>query len=227
MSNYNTSNFIYIFSLILLIMHFCVALFSMIPMAKLGVYNDGFCVLKSLRSKEGKRWIYITQYTYNHLINGNRMRDFYDMIFAMDDTVDFNNIIIANVVIFEAQRLYDMQEYEKSFEQYSRLDVKKLPIYLQGQVYNDLIYYYIIHNHDYEQARKIFNDKKVKKYFNLRVLCAYECFVNEDKIQCSKYMKKIEKTIALLSKRRDGGSIMEKEYLTHLIELIEKPVKQN
>jgi hypothetical protein len=217
----------YLAFLILSLSHFTIGLNAIIPVMMFGIPNDGMCVFKALQSKEARRGLYLIMYEYNHLIRGGRLREFDDTIFAVNETVDLNNYLIAHIVVSEARRLYDVLEYEKSIEQYERLNVKKLPVYLQSQVYNDLIYYYIVHKPDYEQAKKIFNDKKAKKYFNLRIICAYEYFVNGDKIKAVEYMKRIEEGITILSKRSDGNAIMEKEYLTHLLESIKKSIEQN
>jgi hypothetical protein len=210
-------------ALVILIFNLITALVTIIPMIIFGQHNDGHVIFESLQSREATHALYLQQYEMDNRIKGMRFRDYDDNIFQISDSANLSNTLISQIVVFEAKRLYDKGEYEKCFDQYNRLRSKKLSTnYLKSQVYNDIIYYHIIHNPNYEKARILFNNKKIRKYLSNRTMCAFEYFVNQDELKSMKYLEEIKKEIAFLSKMSDGGSIMEKEYSTRLVDLIGK-----
>ena len=203
---------------------FCIALLGLVPM-NFGAPNDAMNVLKAVRSKEAKHGMFLIFYVNSELMDGKRMRDFDDEIFAVSESADFCNHFVAYIVMCESARLYDMGEYDKSIEQYDRLNINNLQTFYRNSVNLDIIYYHIMHKPDYEKAKKIYADKKMKPYlkFNLpsvfRISAAYEYFINEDKEKSMIYLRKAEK--ATENSPNSGAKIMEKEYLRELEKRIE------
>ena len=91
-----------------------------------------------------------------------RYRDYDGEAFFVEETADFDNYMVAFIVTCEAARLYDLGEYDKSAGQFNRLNIDKLPTLYKNTVKLELIYYYIVHRPDFEKAKKLYSDKKIK-----------------------------------------------------------------
>ena len=217
-------NYISYILLLFVLVQFLMGLINIVPMRSGGVPNDGMNVFEALRSKEAKHGLFLALFLNGERIAGKRMRDYDDEIFAVGESADFGNYLVAYTVMCEAERLYDMGEYDKSLEQYERINAGKLPAFYSASVNFSLIYHYVMHKPDFEKAKKIYADKKTGVFLKvfvklnipsvMRVLAAYECFVNEDKEKSMTYLRQAEK--AMETQANSGGTVMEKEYILDL-----------
>ena len=195
--------------------------FSLVPI-NLYVPNDGKNVITALKSNEAKHGFFLALFLDCETAAGKRYSEIDEKLFSIKESSDFNNYFVAYILMSEAARLHDVGEYDKSAEHYSLLYTKKLQPYYRNCVILGLLYYYTVHNPDFEKAKELYSDKQMKTHFSMsyivsgitRTLAAYEFFVNNDK----------EKGENLLEKARNeaenypniGIRIMELDYCEKL-----------
>jgi len=165
------------------------AVASLVPFKSLYVPNDCRNIMTALQSEEAKRGFFLGLYIYSETAEGKRLRDFDRELFLVEDSADFNNYFVSYIVTCEAGRLYDLGEYDKSAEQYSRLDPDMLQPYYANSVNISLLYHYTVHAPDFSKAAKYYHAGDMKTHFKLKALvpgiartfAAYEYFVNDNK----------------------------------------------
>lgn len=195
------------------------SLVNLIPMG-FRLPNDGMNIVMALRSKEAKRGFYLMLFTNNEMARGKRYRDFEPELFSVVETADLTNYCVAYAVMCEAARLYDIGEYDESVKQYDRLNLDKLQPYYRSAIMLDILYYYILHKPDFDKARKIYTDKRIKPFLKMRspgttrVLSAYEYFVNADKKKAKRLLDRAKADTANFP--NIGIRLMEQEYLAEL-----------
>ena len=205
-----------------------IAIVNLAPIHFFGTPTPGCNVINALKSKEAKRGLYIMSFIDNELSKGKRYRDFAPELFEVSDNVDLNNYLVAGLVILEACRLRDIGEYEKSFEQFSRLESKQLPAMYSNTVKLELLYYHTVHNLNIEKAKAIYNDNSIQAVFQqvklsqiddyAWVLAAYEYFVLNDRESALRIIEQAQKNIETLP--NIGVRIMYKELLDKVAERI-------
>ena len=202
------------------------AISSLIPL-NFYVPNDGKNIKTALQSKEARRGFFLMFLTNSETATGKRYRDFDSEVFFVEETADFDNYMIAFIVMCEAARLYDMGEYDKSVEQYSRLNIDNLQTFYKNSIKLEILYYYIVHRPDFEKAKILYNDKQMKTLLEElgqlipstpRVCAAYEYFVNGDKEKGESLLEKAKADIE--NYPNSGIRIMERDYYSHLEDLM-------
>jgi hypothetical protein len=198
------------------------AVLSLVPMNSY-VPNDAMNIKKALQSEAAKRGFYIMLFVNSETTSGKRFRDFDSELFQVKEPADFDNYFAAYTAICEAARLYDTGEYDKSFEQYNRLNIEKLQGYYKSSVNLDLLYFYIVHKPDFEKAKKLYADKEMQTLLHKlgtiipsckRVRAAYEYFVNDDKEKGRRLLEEAKNEIE--NYPNSGYRIMEKDYCLDL-----------
>ena len=138
-------------------------LYHIIPLNLSGP-NDGLNVLTAMKSPEAKHGLYVILHFNEKSTQGMRYRDFGPTLFSVSDTADLKNYLVANLVIYEASRLYDLGDYTGSLTTLKRLDPDRLPAYYGNAIRADLIYHYIIHEPDDAKARALCMVKGMGKF---------------------------------------------------------------
>ena len=171
------------------------AMANLIPMKPGGIPNDGCNIAAASKSKEAARGFFTMLSVNSEFTQGKTFADFEEGRFAVDDFADFDNYFVAYTLICEASRLFDTGEYERSFEQYKRLNPEALPAYYRCGIKADMITYYILFENNYEKARLMYkDDKALRKFLNYKtptirkVLSLYEFYVNGDKAKGKKLL---------------------------------------
>ena len=209
--------FFYITALV----NFLLGLINIIPIRSF-LLNDGCNLLEAMKSKEAAQGLYLVLYANSETMKGKRYRDFDDDVFITGEEADLGNYFVAYKFIYEAARLEDMGRYDEFVELYTRLDLAPLPALISSLVKADLLYYYSFYNPDYEKARELYKDGKLRSLLRLkfpglfRILAAYYFFVDGNKEKAVKLMKKAKKSAAKFPSK--GIRTMETEYIQELIE---------
>jgi tetratricopeptide (TPR) repeat protein len=204
------------------LMNALLAVLNLIPI----MLNDGRNVVTALKSKDAKRGFYLIFLADSKTMNGKRYSEMDGELLNVSDTADFNNRFVSYIVILESAYLYDLGEYDKSIECYDKLKNAKLPAYYSNMIKIDYIYYYTVHKPDFEKARELFADKKLKKFLKMqvpsvtRVLAAYEYIVNGDKDKGRKLLQRAKNEIKNFP--NSGVKLMETDYCAKLEEIIIK-----
>ena len=189
--------------------------------------NDGFNLCEALKSKDAAYGFYMMMYVNHKLVEGERYRDFDEELFKIDDEADFGNTFVAYMVMLRASRFEDLGQYDAAQETLSRLDLTKLPPIYRAMTNAVLLYCCLIYNPDFDRAREIYKDKKLRKILKsglpsfMRIAIAYEFFVLNDKkiSERSDYLlKKAKKAANNLP--NVGQREMELEYIQKLEEQI-------
>ena len=208
-----------------------VALYSFIPMMISALPNDGMQVLMLLKSKDAQRGLFMYDHIQQELSRGRRYRDLDAEIFSVLESSKVNELYNSMLVVFNAKRLYDMGEYDLSFECLNKLNINKLSYYIKNMVYIDLLYYFIVHKYDLDMAKKIYSDKQIMTYLastaetqvnSARVLSAYSYFIEKNKGKGKIYLENAFKMLKYTCFTNDGLAIMEKDYCLKLDEVYKK-----
>lgn len=197
-------------------------LINLIP-ASGNIPNDGYNIKSARKSEEAKHGFYMMLHANSEMASGKRLRDFSDTDFKVSDNCDQTNIFIINLIIWEAARLYDLGKYEESINVYRNVNVDPMPMYYRNNIYADHLYYYTVHNPDYELAKHYRNMNKMSNFLNLgiptctRIRAAYEYFVNNNKIQGKTLLETAKKQIPSMG--NSGLEKMESDYVNYLYKL--------
>lgn len=95
-------------------------------------------------------------------------------------------------------------------------------MYYRNNIYADHLYYYTVHNPDYELARFYRNKRKMSNFLNLgiptctRIRATYEFFVNNNRPQGEDLLETARKQIPAMS--NSGMEEMENDYVSYLEE---------
>jgi len=198
-------------------------LVNLIPLKSLFL-NDGANILEALKSKEATRGLYLMLRVNHELVEGKRFRDYDENAFTVEEGSDLSNYVIAYILMLEASRLEDLGRYDEFAEVHKRLVKENLPSLYGAMVKADLLYYYSFYAPDYDEARKLYADKKLKNFLNMslpgtmRISAAYEFYVAENKEKAAKLLIKAKKSAANLPNL--GQRTMELEYLQTLIDKV-------
>ncbi len=199
-------------------------LMNLVPMT-IQVPNDGMNVIKALQSPEARHGFYVIMQANNEMMNGKRFRDFDEQLFALPENADLRNHFVANLLLWDAARLYDSGLIDACFEKYSKLDLNELTPYFKHSVQLDYLYYYIVHRPDYDKARTLYAQRKMKKYLEAplpmctRTHAAYQFFVIGNKSVAAELLQKAK--VQIDSFPNKGFALMEKDYLDHLERLMQ------
>jgi hypothetical protein len=215
--------FLYCISLGGVLANWCLMVLNMIPMV-IDIPNDGMNVVAALKSKDAKHGLYLTFFVNSETMKGKRYSELDSELLNVSDTADFNNYLVAYIVILEAARLYDLGEYDKSIDCYGKLKNAKLPAYYSNAIKLNYLYYYTVHKPDFEKARELFRelsaDKKLKKLLNTqtRILSAYEYIVNGDKNKGRELLQMAKNQLQNYPNK--GARLMETDYCAKLEEIL-------
>ncbi len=199
-------------------------LMNLIPMT-IQAPNDGMNVVKALQSPEARHAFYVIMQANNEMMNGKRFRDFDEKLFALPEQANLRNHFVANLLNWDAARLYDSGQYDACMEKYGDLDLDKLPPYFKHSVQLDYLYYYIVHSPDYDKARALYAQRKMKKYLEAplpmctRTHAAYQFFVVGNKSVGRELLQKAK--VQIDSFPNKGLQLMEKDYLDQLERLMQ------
>jgi len=207
-----------------ILMNGILALVNLVPIKSLT--NDGANIREALKSKEAARGMHMMLYINNQTMEGKRYRDFDENLFKVEEGADLKNYMVAYLVILEAARLEDLGQHDAVVDFYNRLDINKMPPLYRAMVKADLLYYYTIYHPDFDQAKEIYKDKKLRNFLKMelptfmRISAAYEFFVMKDKEKGLKLLKKAKKNAQNLPNK--GHRLIELEYIQKLEILMQK-----
>ncbi|WP_099205961.1 M50 family metallopeptidase [Scatolibacter rhodanostii] len=200
----------------LLVMNLVVGLMNIIPFT----INDGRNILKALQSKRAKHGMYILLKVNAEMAEGKRLRDYNETDFTLCDDDDFTNDFVYSLAVYAAGRFEDLGEHDKMIKIYDRLDLKKLPAFYANAVRADYLYYYIIHNPDYEKAKELYQTKKFSKFLKMplpsifRTQLAYDYFVLGEKEKARDNLPKLEELVKNTPSK--GTQLLEQDALDFL-----------
>ena len=219
--------FVEIFFTVGFVVNLLIAILNLAPIAWFGQPTDGRNILAALRSKDAKRGFYMMLYINSQLAKGKRYRDFPPELFEVSETANLNNFLAAWLVILEANRLSDMGEHEKAYNEYKRLNTAKLPAAYSLPIKMERLYYHIVHKPDYYRASAIYADKKIKAICTHSkavdyswVAVAYEYFVLGNKEKALKKLAQAQKDVENYPNL--GERIMYREELERVAGLIDE-----
>ena len=201
-----------------IVINFFIALSNLFPIRYLA--NDGANVREALKCEEAARGLHTMFLVNSEAMEGRRYRDFSEDMFKISENADRDNYLIAYIIMLEASRLEDLGSYDEAANLYESINLKKMPSIYKSLIMADLLYYYTIYKPDFEKAREIYKDKKLRNILNLnmpnfmRILAAYEFYVLDNKHKAVKLMEKAKIEADKLPNK--GFRIMEKEYIQKL-----------
>ena len=178
--------------------------------------------------KNTPRGMFLPHIIARELTRGGRYRDFDFEMFTINEPADVNNIFVAGLIIHNAKRLYDLEKYDENAELLARLNLSKLPMHSSGVAGLDLMYYYIVHKPDFNEAARICAEINVKKYMAtyqhyvpvMRTLSAYNYFVMGNKERGRAILTNALKMLSHEpSLKGHGGMLMEHDYCSKLMEV--------
>lgn len=187
--------------------------------------NDGMNLMTAAQSDDARHGLFIQLHMSGEMTCGKRLREYGDDVFAVRDTADIGNYFVANSVICEAGRLYDLGEYDKSAGQLERLNCDRLHRFNRPSVISDLLYYYIVHRPDYQKAQELYKSEGVAGYLKLnqisarRIMAAYSYFVKNDEQRGRKLLE--EAKAAAERQLENGFAMMESDCCVKLEELMD------
>ena len=206
--------------LIGIIINIIIALLNLIPIKSLEAPNDGANILEALKSKEATYALYKMFDIHAKMMNGQTLRDFELHEFELSENADLDNYLIAYMLMINVAWLMSHGKYEKALTEYLRLDLEKIPNYYRDAAMMDLVYLYTVYVPDYEQARKLHDDKRLRAKWKmkfpstLRILAAYHFFVLKDKLGAMKLLESAKEAVITLPNK--GDKKMEMNELTSL-----------
>jgi len=211
-----------------LLINFMLGAVNLIPIKSLA--NDGANLFEALKSESATRGLYMMLYINNEVMEGKRFRDFDSALFEVAENADLNNYMIAYLIMLEASRLEDLGQYDEFAQLFTLLDPNKLPSIYGSLIKADLLYYHVIYNPNYDQARQIYKDKKLLNLLKaklptlMRISAAYEFFVKDDKKKGTILLEKAKKSVINLPNK--GQRLMETEYIKKLEDLMQANQKK-
>lgn len=214
-------------SIAMIVSNILICSLAFIPMRS-PLPNDAMNLLTALKSKQAKHGFYLMLYTYGELAKGKQFRELDKEIFSNEEKVDYDNYFIAYTVIRESYRLYDIGEFDASLEEYKKLNLNKLGA---GYIINlkfQSLYYYTVHNQDFEKAKEIYFSEEIQKCIKIsdpsvkRISAAYEFFVNKDVEKSNIFIKSASEEIKKITNK--GVRLMEKRYLSDLEKIMDTQV---
>lgn len=195
-----------------------------------GVYNlipesdtcacDGLKLWHGLHSPQTKHAHFVLLRVGEDLANGVRYSDFEASTFDIGETGQDWNFFVAYMKLQQAQRLYDLEDYDGYFITLNSIDVRKVNKLYEPQIQLEYLYYYTVHQMDFEKARQVYQLPRISRLLKkspegyARILAAYEFFVNLNKEKGFEYLEKAKKNIQ--SGWNRGERIMEADYIARL-----------
>ena len=163
------------------------AAMNLVPLKLNGVPNDGLNIYTLFKSKDAQRGFYWMMWCATEIGKGRRYRDFES--FEIPEDADLNNYFVAYWLILEGSRYADRGEYDKALEIYQRVNLDPLPAFYRHSINLMLLSIYSQFIPDYEKARVIYENKKLKKFLKTwgnepsfaSSLAEYEWFVLKDR----------------------------------------------
>lgn len=184
---------------------------------------------QALQSSEARHALYTVLLAERELISGKRYRDFAEDMFKLGETIDCSNYYIAEMVLYEARRLRDLEQHGASVEQYARLDMKKIEGIQLLEALREFLYYCLLYQPGFQQIQELYTKNRVKKIVRLakiensRLIAAYEFFVNGDQEKAKLALGKIKFFIHELP--FEGVRAMEVERIETLEKIMEEHQK--
>lgn len=168
--------------------------------------NDGANIREARRSAEAAHGLYLMLRVNGALADGAHLTDFPEGMFAVSETADLSNYLIANTMLLRASQLDESGSPDESYRTLLRIRADKLPSFYAAQVTLNLMFFELVHDGGEAAvalARKRIESKQKDKQFQKILNMRHPAFLSFQAAKAAFLDNDTDKAQALTAQARE------------------------